>query len=60
MAPVKPKRLATLVQVFLMSDGSIETKIKSYDGTVPPSFVYENLVKITDRLGLALERGEVK
>ena len=55
----RPKRIATLVQMFLMSDGSVEMKIKK-DPSIPIEFVYNNLSQATAGLLAAIEKGLTK
>lgn len=53
------RRKATLAQMFLMSDGTVETKLSTHDGIVPYSFILEQLELTTARLQLALKNKEV-
>lgn len=58
----RPRRVATLVQMFLMSDGTVETKFnrKVKDTEIPVEFLYDNMSKATAGFLEAIKQGLVK
>jgi hypothetical protein len=53
---MKPKRVVTMAQMFLMSDGTVETKISK---KVPVAFIDENMSIALAGLRAAFKMGLV-